>query len=44
MTKNLYQGFLSSSSASCVQWRYQRFDPGRKLSWKGPLVIVGSLL
>jgi len=22
MNKNLYQGFLSSSSASCVQWRY----------------------
>jgi len=22
MNKNLYQVFLSSSSASCVQWRY----------------------
>jgi len=22
MNKNLYQGFLSSFSASCVQWRY----------------------
>jgi len=28
MTKNLYQGFLGSSSTSCVQWRYQKFDPG----------------
>jgi len=33
MTKKLCQWFLSSSSASCVQWRCQRFDPERKLSW-----------
>jgi len=44
MTKNLYQGFLSSSSTSCVQWCYQRFDPGGKLSWKGSLVIVVDLI
>jgi len=22
MNENFYEGFLSSSSASCVQWRY----------------------
>jgi len=42
MNKNTHQFFLSSSSAPCVHWRYWRFDPGEKLSWKGPLVIVGA--
>jgi len=43
MNKNLYQVFMSSSSASCVQWRCQSFVPKEKLSWKDPLVIVRGL-
>ena len=31
LNQNLNQGFLSSSSGLCVQWRYYRFEPGEKL-------------
>ena len=44
MNKNLYKFFFSSSSASCVQWHCKRFDPGEKISRKGPLVIVRGFL
>jgi len=37
MTNRFYQESLRSCSTTCVHWSSrQRFEPRRKLSWRGP--------